>query len=52
MAEIKIYDMVVQKIASRVPLGIATVGFWVTGRFTKGFLMYTFYFLLKYFLCA
>lgn len=50
VAEIMIYDTVVQKIASSVPLGIATVGFWVTRWFTKRFLMYTFCFLLKYFL--
>lgn len=29
VAEIMIYDVVVKKIASSVPLGIATAGFWV-----------------------
>lgn len=42
VAEMMIYDMVVANIASSVPLGIATVGFWKRDeRLTERFLMYS-----------
>lgn len=44
------YDTVVKKMASRVPLGIATAGFWVKGWKVYGKVFNVYFFLSKYFL--